>query len=144
MTDTNNTHHYHEAVEGLDQAGREIVSVKITNRKGKRAVLYKRDYEHFVARYGLHAWILTGPKGYEYVRSYAPKERRYVIVAQAIIDAKGVRYIDGDRCNLRLSNLFKPTRDTRAARERRAREAREYHARLRAQSSNTPTRNYSP
>lgn len=107
---------HHNIAASIDRDGIECVSVRLTNsNSGERATLYRRDYDAFIAQHGTSNWLLHGSNGRLRVRTNKAKGNgRLLNVAAEILGRSHVRYIDGDRCNLKRSNLYGPTGAHRA------------------------------
>src|SRR4051812_46703835 len=100
------TNHITHTVEN----GREIVGGLLSNRP-LAAWLDKVEFDKIVALYGTTTWHLaSNGSGSSYVRFKNPNNTdRNVYVARLIagdFERSGVKYRDGDRLNLRQSNLY--------------------------------------
>ncbi|WP_114946624.1 hypothetical protein [Microvirga calopogonii] len=100
--------HYHEIVKRLDEDGKLVVGVFLSNVQ-KTCWLYASDYEAITAKYGLSSWLLNsaGEGKPSYVRFM--HNGNLVMVSRLILDAQprtAVKYRDKNPLNLRSSNLF--------------------------------------
>jgi hypothetical protein len=97
-------------IRRIDPDGRECVGISLSNAPGRHAWLYLTDYLYLVEAHGFSAFYLNEAKpGYAYVRAHPrfPQAPLYVAKVVAGVRAKGsiLTFADGDRCNLRRSNL---------------------------------------
>lgn len=96
------------AIYSHDPDGREVVGVRLSNHS-ERAWLYRRDYEAIVAEYGGGRWFAnSNGTGRSYVRLKDPALRNNRTVARLVLGnpiRSAISYRDGDRLNLRSSNL---------------------------------------
>lgn len=114
----------YETITETDRDGREVVGVRLSNVPDARAWLYRADYEAFVARHGVKAWLLHGAKTKRYVRANRRgKGNGLMNIAAEITGQRYTRFADGNTLNLRRSNLIVPKsakRDARMAHRLRA------------------------
>lgn len=86
------------------------VRVELTNRPGQFALIDRADFEQWTAEGRSTRWLLNGAGGYEYVRVHDPEwAGGLVSVARLLLRAKDgriVKYANGDRLDLRRSNLW--------------------------------------
>lgn len=97
-----------------DQDGQRLAHVELANTD-HRATLYAEDYQRLIAAGFSSCWSLTDVgRGLRYVlcsaRTLTPgrKGRRSMTVARLVAEAgrgQQVRYLDGNRLNLRRENL---------------------------------------
>jgi hypothetical protein len=83
-----------------DTDGSAIVKVSLINQDNKEAILNEEDFNLLLSLGVSPCWLLT---------SNLVLSRGKISVARIIHDAKAgekIKYIDGDPCNLRRSNLF--------------------------------------
>lgn len=92
-----------------DSEGTRLVRVPLGNSR-QSAILNHSDFERIQAKGYTGGWYLNGAEGCSYVRVYAGDHRgEQTTVARLITNAprgQGVRYMDGNRLNLRRSNLY--------------------------------------
>lgn len=92
-----------------DDDGRAVVGVPLSNRPGLYAWLYAEDHEIIVLEYGnASMFVNDNGDGRLYVRLRNTDSHRNVMVSRLIVGDPAVsfvRYRDGDRLNLRRSNL---------------------------------------
>jgi len=92
-----------------DPDGRTVFGVPLSNSK-ERAWLYAEDYAELLKVHGPGRWRLNGACGCAYVRMSSPTQGGgNVMVARSIAAASrrtSIHYADGDRLNLRSSNLY--------------------------------------
>lgn len=99
----------HELTHSTDPDGRAVVGVRLSNRS-KVAWLYLTDYLRITAEYGTPVWNASGNGSDRlYVRFRAPKQSGIRLNVARLVagewEKTGVRYRDGDRLNLRNTNL---------------------------------------
>lgn len=83
-----------------DTDGSAIVKVSLINQDAKEAILNEEDFNLLISMGVSPCWLLT---------SNLVLARGRISIARLIVDAKPrekIKYIDGDPCNLRRSNLF--------------------------------------
>ncbi|MFN3890672.1 MAG: hypothetical protein ACK4MV_09765 [Beijerinckiaceae bacterium] len=99
----------HTASTFLDRTGREVVSVRLSNHPD-RATLFMDDYVALRRRFGdAPWWVRDNGSGTLYVTVKDAKTRRAVTVARYVVGndrRTAVQYADGDRLNLRSTNLM--------------------------------------
>lgn len=93
-----------------DNAGRAIVKVPLGRHGERHAVLFEEDFERLCAAGVGTSWFVSrNGSGQEYVRAFCRGATGdQITVARAILGAgrrSNVRYLTGDRTNLRRWNL---------------------------------------
>lgn len=98
-------------LQGVAADGGKIVKVEMSNRQGTFVTVDADDYVALVAEGLPTRWFLNrAGSGHDYVR-FAPGRfaGKLETVARRIVRSRPgriVRYVDGDRLNLRRSNLY--------------------------------------
>ncbi len=91
------------------ETGRVSVGVLLSNRP-RRAWVFADDYERIIAQVGETPWFMNdNGSGLEYVRLGNPARGNLHMVARLVTGEKPrkvIKYWDGDRCNLRGTNLM--------------------------------------
>lgn len=97
-------------LRGVDDDGRPVVGVPLSNHPAQHAWLYKTDYEAIQTEHGAHAWFLhDNGSGTLYVRLRSSARRSLVMAARLVVSdphTRRIRYRDGDTLNLRSRNLL--------------------------------------
>jgi len=96
-------------LRSVDDDGRPVVGVPLSNRPAQCAWLYETDYLALLADHGTHSWFVNdNGSGNLYVRMKSRDRRNNVMVARVVMadpHARCIRYRDGDTLNLRSRNL---------------------------------------
>lgn len=100
----------HNLVYSTDpKTGLVSVGVLLSNRD-RRAWVLEEDYARIFAEFGETPWFLNdNGQGLEYVRLGNPAQQNLHMLARLVIGerpGKVIKYFDGDRCNLRATNLM--------------------------------------
>ncbi len=87
---------------------RELALVPLDNEGRNHAVMYKEDYVYLTELLGLSCTWRMHPNGYVMAPAYLAKGGS-VTVARVLMDTgagETIRYMDGDKLNLRRDNLY--------------------------------------
>ena len=99
----------HDIVTVYDLDGREVIGVRLTNRRDERAWLYGHDYRCVVAKMGQAAWYAnSNGKGRWYVRVQSPDRGTPVMLSRLVagdFPRTFVKHRDGNWLNFRQNNL---------------------------------------
>jgi hypothetical protein len=94
----------------LNEGGRDLVRVELSNARGLFATLDADDYERFVAAGHSTNWFLNGVGSSRYVRFNSPDVLGGIGTVARVITGTPhrhvVRYRNGDRLDLRRANLL--------------------------------------
>jgi len=118
--------------------GREVVSVRVNTAGAEaRAVLYRTDYEAFVAAHGVKAWILQKDPRYPNYKGRLvthAKKHQAIVIALIISGLRQVSYRDKNPLNLKRENLYVRDTDTVEKRRKERAKVQDYYAARRQQS----------
>lgn len=101
-------------MRALAEDGEAVVRVELANMRGTFVTLDEPDFDRIVDSGIAPRWVLNEAfPGFYYVRCYQPDVAgKLGLVARHVLEAgrgQVVKYRDGDRLNLRRSNLYLTT-----------------------------------